>query len=231
MTNRTPQPIFLLADSQLLFWQLGSVLWLEQMRCRLRPATPTRPHTAAYIGASNGDQPIFFELFVGAMSSMQIRDCRHIPAQPSAADRAYLAHADLILLSGGDAWRGWEVLQANELSASLGVCYRRGALLIGISAGAMHLGQLTWPEQGSPGARSMATLGLVPYIVSAHAEPEWPDLRAFLGRGGQRQGLGVRTGGGAIFYPDGTLEAVRQPLDLFTTTGDDLQQHVIMPPT
>lgn len=228
MTSVVPQPIFLLADSQLLFWQSGGMLWLEQLRRRLRPTT-TQPPTAAYIGASNGDLPVFYELFVSAMAGIQIRDCRHIPAQPTAADRAYLAQADLILLAGGDPWRGWAAMQTNELSAGLGMCYRRGTVLVGISAGAMHLGQLAWPEQGSPTPRSVATLGLVPYIVSAHAEPEWRDLRLIM-RERAGHGLGLRTGGGAIYYPNGTLEAVRQPLDLFIATGDGVQQQMIMPP-
>lgn len=224
------QPIVLLADSQLLFWQQGGVRWLEQVRQRVRPSTPDQPQTAAYIGASNGDQPIFFDLFVSAMDGIGLRDCRHIPAQPSAADRTYLAQADLILLAGGDPQLGWTILQRNGLSTMLGACYERGALLLGISAGAMHLGRLGWSERGPAAATSFVTLGLVPYIISAHDEPNWSSLHDVLrGLGQQHQGLGIRTGGGALYYPDGRLEAVRQPLDMFSAAGR--QHRTIAPPS
>ena len=218
------QPIFLLADSQLLFWRHDGTLWLEQVRRRLRPPAPAQPQTAAYIGASNGDQPIFYDLFVSAMAGIALHDCRHIPAQPTTADRAYLAQADLILLAGGDPQRGWAALLANGLSATLGVCYQRGAVLLGISAGAMHLGQLAWSEQ----LTRFTTLGLVPYIISAHDEPDWHSLLEIMRSDDQpRRGLGIRTGGGAICYPDGVLEAVRQPLDLFSSGAGRIQHRLI----
>ena len=57
---------------------------------------------AAYLGASNGDQPEFYELFCAAVDTVGIRDTRHVPSDPSAADRSYLEGADLVLLAGGD---------------------------------------------------------------------------------------------------------------------------------
>lgn len=225
----TPQPLFLLADSQLLFWHTDGALWLRRLRRHTRPTTAEQPLRAAYLGASNGDRPVFYELFVAAMAGLDLHDCRHIPAQPSPADREYLDRADLILLSGGDPQLGWAALSASGLHERLLACYQRGALLLGISAGAMLLGLLGWAEHAAPSATRFAALGLVPYIVSAHAEPEWRDLRLILpGASGQR-GLGIRSGGGAICYPDGSLEAVRQPLDLFKPAADGLRQRVLAP--
>jgi peptidase E len=224
------QPLFLLADSQLLFWRSDGALWLEQARRQLRPPTPDRPQTAAYIGASNGDQPIFFELFRSAMAGIALDDCRHIHAQPSADERAYLAQADLILLAGGDPHLGWTALQASGLPALLQACYQRGATLLGISAGAMQLGQLAWPEHNPSAPAGIATLGLTPYVVSAHDEPAWSSLRQIIASDGQqRRGLGIRTGGGAIAYPDGRLAAVRQPLDLFSIDAGRIQQRSLAP--
>jgi cyanophycinase len=60
-----PQPIYLLADSQLLFWEdarRGGSLLLEELACR---GVPRSPH-AAYIGASNGDAPESYEIFEAA---------------------------------------------------------------------------------------------------------------------------------------------------------------------
>jgi hypothetical protein len=47
------QPIYLFADSQLLFWKRDGTLFLKTVRDRLaRPGL-----RAAYVGASNGDLP------------------------------------------------------------------------------------------------------------------------------------------------------------------------------
>ena len=48
------KPIFLLADSQLLFWKENENLFLKTIREHIDNENPK----AAYIGASNGDNPI-----------------------------------------------------------------------------------------------------------------------------------------------------------------------------
>ena len=47
------KPLYLLADSQLFFWKSDSDSLAERIRADLDSANPK----AAYIGASNGDQP------------------------------------------------------------------------------------------------------------------------------------------------------------------------------
>ena len=92
------KPLYLLADSQLLFWKNGGDSLAERIRADLDSAKPS----AAYIGASNGDQPEFYNLFVGAMESMEISDCRLVASQPSREDILFLENAGLIVLSGGN---------------------------------------------------------------------------------------------------------------------------------
>lgn len=206
MPESSLQPIFLLADSQLLFWRESGQLVFERAikdsaRERLR---------AAYVGASNGDHPDFYAIFVAAMEGMDIFDCRMIPSSLTAADIAFLNNADIILLAGGDVEAGWRVFLNNGLSEHLVRRYFEGALLIGISAGAVQLGLCGLTADGS----LIETLKLVPFIIGAHEESDnWKTTTEILRLSDPgKRAIGLPTGGGAICYPDHTLESLRHPL-------------------
>ena len=76
-----------------------------------------RAPRAAYLGASNGDLPEFYDLFLGAMAEIGIRsgDCLHIPSRPGPKELDFLADADLVLLAGGDVQRGWREFETSGL--------------------------------------------------------------------------------------------------------------------
>jgi len=195
--------IYLLGDSQLLFRrERGRPLLalLDELSADAR----RRGARAVLLSASTGDDPDQRELFVAAMEVHGIVEVGSVPAIPSARDLERLEDADVIALSGGDVRRGWDAFVAAGLDALVARRHAHGALLVGISAGAMQLGRLAWDERGS-----FDTLGLVPFVVGAHEEPRWPGLRAVLERmpSGAR-GLGVPLGGGAIFRADGSLTPV-----------------------
>src|ERR1700727_453792 len=99
------KPLYLLADSQLLFWKSDTGSLVERIRTDLESVNPK----AAYIGAANGDQPEFYSLFIAAMEGMGISNCRMIPSRPSREDLLFVEEAHLILFAGGDAERGWQV--------------------------------------------------------------------------------------------------------------------------
>jgi hypothetical protein len=61
-------PIYLFADSHLLFWKPDSQLFLKSVLIHVSSSEPN----AAYIGASNGNQVLFFDLFESAMESIHI---------------------------------------------------------------------------------------------------------------------------------------------------------------
>ena len=197
------QPIFLFADSQLLFWRDGGQLLLEKVVTRSQPK-------AAYIGASNGDDPAFYEIFVSAMEGAGVFDCRMIPSVVSETDVAFLNDADIILLAGGDVEAGWRVFINNGLSEHIVRRYFEGALLIGISAGAVQLGLGGLAADGS----LIETFKLVPYIIGAHEESDnWKTTMALLRMSGPgKTAIGLPFGGGAIYHPDQTVEALRKPL-------------------
>ncbi|MDP9122468.1 MAG: Type 1 glutamine amidotransferase-like domain-containing protein, partial [Acidobacteriota bacterium] len=206
----TIKPIFLLADSQLLFWREEGKLFLERARELLDEDEPGKTLKAAYLGASNGDAPEFYELFLAAMAEIGIADCHLVPSQPGPEDLAFFNAADLILLAGGDVLRGWEAFKAAGLEQKLVERYYSGALLLGVSAGAVQLGLKGWSEDGQ---RLFDTFRVVPFVVDAHDEPGWAQLLKAVPKAGEHaRGFGIPIGGGAIYHPDYSVEPVRHPL-------------------
>jgi cyanophycinase len=204
----TIQPIFLLADSQLLFWHdEEGHRFLDRARKLIEAPEPK----AAYLGASNGDAPEFYDLFVGAIAEIGIRaeNCRHVPAEPTADDLAFLDQADLILLAGGDVRQGWEAFQKSGIKEKISQRYYAGAVLLGVSAGAVQLGLKGWDPDASI---LFDTFCLVPFLIDAHDEPSWAGLlRAVPKAGEHARGLGIPSGGGVLYHPDYSIEPIRHP--------------------
>ena len=165
---------------------------------------PRKAPRAAYIGASNGDQREFYELFLAAFDQIGVTDCRRILSTFSDADQAFLEQADLILLSGGDVVRGWRVFEAAGVDETIPNLYRAGALLVGISAGAIQLGT-GWLGRGSDEPNGPIDMfQLAPFVLGVHEEQEdWSRLiRTMKSMGGDRTGFGIPRGGGLILHPD-----------------------------
>lgn len=232
--------LYLLADSQLLFWKEKDDMFASRIRAEIQAESPK----AAYIGASNAGASEqasldYYSLFMAAMDVIQIQDCRMIASQPSKEDLAFLAAADLLLLSGGDTEQGWRIFEQNGLKELIPQKRFDGAVLVGVSAGAvqMGMGALTGPSltASSQSASSMmkATemFRFAPFYVGAHEEAEeWWNLRALVNLSqGDVRGIGIPAGGGAIYHPDGSLEPVRKPLTEFLKEGDKLSETLLMP--
>ncbi|MGC2696308.1 MAG: Type 1 glutamine amidotransferase-like domain-containing protein [Candidatus Angelobacter sp.] len=219
------KPLYLLADSQLLFRQGDG----QSLTDRIRADLPSLNAKAAYIGASNGDQAEFYALFLAAMDGMGVTDCRMISAQLSSEDREFLGQADLVLLAGGDVERGWQVFEQKGIKDVISRKRYEGSVLVGVSAGAVQLGLGALTDASVP--KKLELFGFAPFYVGAHEEKqEWWDLRALvrLSPIGVR-GIGIPAGGGAIYSPDGTLEPVRQPLTELAKEGDQVVERLLMP--
>lgn len=222
------KPIFLFADSQLLFWRDdGGELFLERAREVLEAEDPQ----CAYVGASNGDQIDFYRLFQGAMEGIGLENTRMIPSEPSEEDREYFQEANVIMLAGGDVARGWKVMQDNGLGPKVLERYASGALLMGVSAGAMQLGQFVLDEGldgGKP--RLLDAFRLVPYFIDVHDEPEWPRLKIKHDKLDTHvRRLGIPSGGGAIIHPDLAVEPVRRPLTEVAWREGEPRQNLLFP--
>lgn len=231
LATRFPtRPLYLLADSQLLFWREdGGDLFLRSVREALEIPTPR----AAYLGASNGDIPDFYSIFEAAMEGISVFETRMVPASPSAEEMAFLEEADLILLAGGDVELGWRAFEASGIREVVERRYYAGALLIGVSAGAVQAGLAGW-RGGVPTAREelIDTFKLLPYVVDAHAEEnDWQALRAAVHLMGESvHGIGIPAGGGVVYHPDHTLEAVRHPCHEFELRDGEIVRSLILPP-
>lgn len=175
----------------------------------IREQLPASGAKAAYIGASNGDAPEYFSLFQAAMADLGIHDCRAIPATLHEHDADYVAQAALILLAGGDVARGWQAMQSNGLAALIPRCHASGALLIGISAGAVQLGRFGMHEHGG---ELFPTFGLVPYLIDAHDEKQgWQRLQDALQQAPEGCcGIGIPSGAGVLWLEGQAPQALRQ---------------------
>lgn len=216
MNEITPlKSIFLLADSELLFCRENEQLFLDRVVKEWQ-----RDHLkAAYIGASNGDHPDFYAIFVAAMEGVGVSECRMISSSLSEAELAFLHDAEIILLAGGDVELGWRVFLANGLNEHIVRRYSEGASLIGISAGAVQLGLCGRGADGS----LIETFGLVPFVIGAHEEADnWRTTIELLQLSGSNSAIGLPKGGGAIYHPDHTLEPLRHPVVELSLEGDDL---------
>jgi peptidase E len=221
------QPIYLFADSQLLFWKRAGILFLASIRELLVSESPT----AAYIGASNGDVRDYFDIFQAAVADMGITQCRMIRSSYPKEDATFLEQADLILLAGGDVDAGWRTIDETGMSGVIFERYHAGAVLIGTSAGAVQLGLYGCRAKGPSNNELFETFKLVPYMIDTHDERnDWSRLgdTILLMESGVK-GIGIPAGGGAIYHPEGDLEPIRFPVDLFAAADGRLQRSMLLP--
>lgn len=209
------QPLYLLADSQLLFWRREGRLLLEAALDGLAPNSPIQ---AAYIGASNGDRVEYYGIFEAAMDAVGITHRRMIDSSFGADDRAFLRRALLIVLAGGDVRLGWNTFQRTGMKDVIVERYVHGAIVVGVSAGAVQLGRYAIVE--TPGSRKteiFEVFKLVPVVIDTHDEQtDWARLsRAIRSLEGAATGVGIPSGGGVIVHQDFTVEPLRHPAHEF----------------
>lgn len=226
-----PGSIYLLADSQTLFPGQGAHSFAEDVR-----ALEGGDARAAYVGAANGDDPAFYGIFEAAMDVAGIANRRMIPSIMSGEDARFLASADVIVLAGGDVRLGAAVLASSGMGETIIDRHVAGALIAGVSAGAVLLGQPGWIEDAPSGdgtvtAEQVATLSLVPWMVDAHDEAGgWARLQRRLHQvEPYARGLGLPFGGGLVVHGDGSLQPLRRPIVELTRLGDEIVHSVLMP--
>ena len=221
MTETAPQlqPLYLLADSQLLFWKRQDRLLLEAALDGLARDTPL---SAAYIGASNGDRPEFYGIFEAAVDAIGITDRRMIDSSFGPDDRAFLERAQLIVLAGGDVRLGWNTFEKTGMKDAILDRYTQGAVLVGISAGAVQLGR--YGIVGSTGILRDRAARCVQARPRGHRHARRASRvgaavahDSFAGGSGHR--AGIPAGGGVIVHADTTIEPLRRPAHEFRFEG------------
>jgi hypothetical protein len=121
------------------------------------------------------------------------------------------------------------VFEQNGLKDVISRKRYEGSTLVGVSAGAMQLGLGSLARDEQP--KTLNLFGFAPFFVGAHAEDdEWFDLRVLvnLAQPGVR-GVGIPTGGGAIYGADGTLEPIRRPLIELIKADDRVNEGLVLP--
>lgn len=205
---------FCTADSTLL---MAGSWWVDEVGAAVREAVRGgRQATAVYLGAANGDVPEYFDLFRFGANRLGLADgdCVHARASSSAADLELVANgAALVLLAGGDPHAGLAAARACGMDAALRSAAEGGAVLVGISAGAIMLGTHAYhvPDEPSYALPSPA-LGLLPFVFGAHEEDaDWASLLAALYalritlERDVPPGLALPFGSAVGVHPDGTL--------------------------
>ncbi|MGE5344040.1 MAG: Type 1 glutamine amidotransferase-like domain-containing protein [Candidatus Omnitrophota bacterium] len=229
---RTIKPIYLLADSQLLFWHSKDGLFLNRIKKAIEedPERPEGELKAAYIGASNGDKSEFFDIFVAAMRQIDVNLCRHIHEKPTTHDYTFLRTADIVLLAGGSIVKGWNIIKKTELQQKVVDCYHNGAILIGISAGAVQLGLRGWRQTKKIPKDIFPTFQIVPAVVDVHDEADWEFLRSVVVYTGEtNRGYGIPAGGGAVYHPDYSFEAIRHHMVEYFFVNGEVQRSLVFP--
>ena len=142
------------------------------------------------------------------MQQIGINQCRMIPTHPTPDDIAFLEQAEIILLAGGSVEMGWRAFEKNGFKELILRRFFDGAVLIGVSAGAVQLGSGCLTDDG---LNYFSTFGLLPFHVGVHGElNDWIFLRDTLGLSqNPMHGICIPSGGGIIYHWDtGNVEPV-----------------------
>ena len=137
-------------------------------------------------------------------------------------DRSIVDQADLVFVSGGDPTHGAKVLAHSGAAGWLREASARGVPMMGVSAGAIILGDwwVDWPEDedAPPEAASLVPCaGIVAgHVFDTHDEADgWEELHVvaeLLRKKGLRSRLlGIPTAGALVFRADGGMEVVGIP--------------------
>lgn len=184
----------------------------------------------AYIGASNQDNlEVYHSIFEPAMQQIPIDNHRMILTRPSPEDGIFLEQADIIVLAGGSVETGWRAFEKNGFKDLIIRRFYEGAVLVGISAGAVQLGRGGLTDDGQ---EPLSTFGLLPFYAGVHDESDnWMSLRnalAFIKE--PTQGIGIPSGGGLIYHSDtGVVEPICKPLYDLSIEGDQHSETIIFP--
>ena len=184
---------------------------------------------ALYVGAANHDD----RGFGAALSDLLEAAGTHKVLWPklsgkkkeSAKARQALEDVDLVFVGGGDVEEGIRVLHEADLIRDFRTAAKRGVVYVGMSAGAIMLGErwIRWPraDAGDDEAETYECLGVAPCSLDTHGEGDgWLETQSFAAvrareLGKKARAYGVPSGGALVIAADGSLEARGEPVPVF----------------
>jgi len=137
------------------------------------------------IGAANGDDRAFGWATVKLLQKAGAGEVLWPKVSGKKADpaamREALQKAQVVFVSGGDVEEGMKVLRARGLLGDLQAAHQRGAVFVGISAGAIMLGQrwIAWPHAKATDeeAATFECLGIAGISLDTHGEKDkWGEV-------------------------------------------------------
>jgi peptidase E len=163
-------------------------------RYALEATGRARPR-ALWLGTASGDAPEYAARFEAAYRTLGAETDVLAASDEGAADR--IAEADLVVVGGGNTLALLEAWRARGWDALLARAWEQGAVLSGVSAGA-----LCWFAEGVsdaiPGQLvALPALGLVSASVCVHWDSEparQPVYRDLIARGAMRPGWALEDG-------------------------------------
>lgn len=181
------------------------------------------------IGAANGDDRAFGWATVkllqkagaGEVLWPRVTGRRKDPA----AMRDALKKAHVVFVSGGDVEEGMRVLAELDLVGPVRAAARRGAVCVGISAGAIMLGErwIRWPHAKATDdeAETFECLEIAPVTIDTHGEKDgWGEVRSFVAvRAVETRkpalAWGIPSGGCLRVTREGDVTAIGYPAQAF----------------
>jgi len=108
--------------------------------------------------------------------------------------------------------------------------YRDGAVLVGVSAGAVQFGKYAAVPDTNGGRKLVETFGLLDAIVDAHDEKrDWQALASTIQLlEGTVRGVGIPHGAALIVHPDGTFEPVGRAVEEFVLAEGRLRRSLLL---
>jgi hypothetical protein len=172
---------------------------------------PARP-SVAWLGVAANDAPASFERTAAPLSQRYAARMQHARTVGAGIDRAatrrMIEEAELIYLGGGDVTLLAERLRALELDTLIRARHAAGAIVVGVSAGAIGLTRfwIDFPDEDDEGREQLPTrfacIGALDVAVDVHdEESDWEELRALLAAWGRDEpeavvdAYGIPTGG------------------------------------
>jgi cyanophycinase-like exopeptidase len=190
---------------------------------------------AVYVGAASGDDRTFgaaLSRLIEAAGAGEVVWPRLTGRRPQAAlARSSLSSADLVFVGGGDVAAGIDALREVDLIDRLRAAADRGAVFVGMSAGAIMLGErwIRWPSAAANDAEAdtYECLGLAPCSLDTHGEDDdWRETRSFAAVRAREVGskacaYAVPSGAALVVGTDGTLTARGAPVTVFAALPNE----------
>ena len=187
----------------------------------------------AYVGTASSDSKPFFYTMKIPLMKAGAGEVALVPIARKNADideaKRILSDADVVFLSGGEVEDGIVWLEKSGLVNFLSDLYHGGKIFLGMSAGAIMMGQVWvhWDVEGDDStSRLFPCMDIVPFIFDTHGEKEdWAELKCALRLSSPgTKGYGLSSGGFFSADDSGRFTCLRNEPVLFLNVDGKIER-------